>query len=136
MEYKIWDKKESINGVPANKILESNPNWVEADLILIIENGRITRIEDIQIIHANAGGNLFNENDSLEVKAQKMFQHIVNEREEQERIQKEQMPLNERVELLESALMEMAALSAEQEKRNKESEETILKLTQIAGGTK
>ncbi|AQT85701.1 hypothetical protein ERICIV_00899 [Paenibacillus larvae subsp. larvae] len=47
MEYTIWDKKESINGVPAKKVLESNPHWVDADLILIIENGRITRIEEL-----------------------------------------------------------------------------------------
>ncbi|QHZ50934.1 hypothetical protein [Paenibacillus larvae] len=128
MEYTIWDKKESINGVPAKKVLESNPHWVDADLILIMENGRITRIEDIQIINANAGGNLFDENDSLEVKAQKVFEHIVKEREEQENAEAHpDSPVPEqRIRDLEEAL----------NKQKEDMDKAIMELTFALGGAK
>jgi hypothetical protein len=128
MEYTIWDKKESINGVPVKKVLESNPHWVDADLILIIENGRITRIEDIQIINANAGGNLFDENDSLEVKAQKVFDHIVKEREEQENAQNhpESPVAEQRIRDLEEAL----------NKQKEDMDKAIMELTIALGGQK
>ncbi|MEC0184969.1 hypothetical protein P4H28_00400 [Paenibacillus larvae] len=128
MEYKIWGKKESINGVPANRVLESNPHWVDADLILIIENGRITRIEDIQIINANAGGNLFDENDSLEVKAQKVFDHIVKEREEQENAEShpDSPAAEQRIRGLEEALS----------KQKEDMDKAIMELTFALGGAK
>jgi len=128
MEYTIWDKKESINGVLANKVLESNPHWVDADLILIMENGRITRIEDIQIINANAGGNLFDKNDSLEVKAQKVFDHIVKEREEQENSEShpDSPAAEKRIRDLEEALG----------KQKEELDKAIMELTFALGGAK
>ncbi|MDT2240450.1 hypothetical protein P7H22_09045 [Paenibacillus larvae] len=124
----MGQKKSSINGVPANKVLESNPHWEDADLILITENGRITRIEDIQIINANAGGNLFEENDSLEVKAQKVFEHIVKEREEQENAEAHpDSPVPEqRISDLEEAL----------NKQKEDMDKAIMELTLALGGKK
>ncbi|MEV2908748.1 hypothetical protein ABNF65_08825 [Paenibacillus larvae] len=128
MEYIIWNKKDSINGVPAKKVLESNPHWVDEDLILIMENGRVTRIEDIQIINANAGGNLFDKNDSLEVKAQKVVEHIVKQREEQENSESHpDSPVPEqRIRDLEEAL----------NKQKEDMDKAIMELTFALGGAK
>lgn len=53
MEYKIWDKKESINNVSAEEVLNSMPELKNSDVILLIQNNRVTNIEDKDVLISN-----------------------------------------------------------------------------------
>lgn len=45
MNCRIWDKQESINGVPASAIFESMPETINGEVILLEKNGIVTNIE-------------------------------------------------------------------------------------------
>lgn len=73
MEYKIWDKKESINNVSAEEVLNSMPELKNADVILLIQNNRVTNIEDKDVLISN-----LNLDSSLSIQevAEKYIQHL------------------------------------------------------------
>lgn len=73
MEYKIWDKKESINNVGAEEVLNSMPELKDADVILLIQNNRVTNIEDKDVLISNL--NLDSNLNAQEV-AEKYIQHL------------------------------------------------------------
>lgn len=52
MKVKIWDKRESINGVSANEILEKSKEWNAVNEIILIEDdyGNITNMENPQTL--------------------------------------------------------------------------------------
>lgn len=50
MKYKIWDKKESINGVDASYVIETHHIKEEDEVFLIIEGGRVVAIEMANVI--------------------------------------------------------------------------------------
>lgn len=73
MEYKIWDKKESINNVSAEEVLNYMPELKNADVILLIQNNRVTNIEDKDVLISNL--NLDSDLSVQEV-AEKYIQHL------------------------------------------------------------
>lgn len=50
-----WDKKSPINGIEADVILKSNPLFVNANIYLVINEGRVERIENVDTIRRNLG---------------------------------------------------------------------------------
>ncbi len=50
-----WDKVSSINGVLAERVLNSNPSYANAEIYLIKNNNRVERIENVSIIRSNTG---------------------------------------------------------------------------------
>lgn len=48
-----WDKKSSINGIAAERVLESNPSFAMANIYLVKNGNRVERIEDVEIIRSN-----------------------------------------------------------------------------------
>lgn len=102
MEYKIWDKKESINNISAEEVLNSMPELKNVDVILLIQNNRVTNIEDkdVLISNLNLDGNL-----SVEEVAEKYIQHL------EELEKKETLTYSELLEQytnLESCVLELA----------------------------
>ncbi len=73
MEYKIWDKKESINNVSAEEVLNSMPELKNSDVILLIQNNRVTNIEDKDVLISNLN---LDSNLSAEEVAEKYIQHL------------------------------------------------------------
>lgn len=56
MKYKLWDKKESINDVSAEIILNSNPIFKSEDVVLIYSDDEfISNMEIISIIKKVSG---------------------------------------------------------------------------------
>ena len=58
LDFKKWDKKESVNGVAARTILSKNARFVNNTIYLVFDKSmpsRILRIEDVNIIRANGG---------------------------------------------------------------------------------
>lgn len=53
---KVWDKKESINGVSAEEYTASTPKWMlNGDVLLIIDDssGMVTQVENVNVLRAN-----------------------------------------------------------------------------------
>ena len=73
MEYKIWDKKESINNVSAEEVLNSMPELKNSDVILLIQNNRVTNIEDKDVLISNLN---LDSNLSAQEVAEKYIQHL------------------------------------------------------------
>lgn len=73
MDYKIWDKKESINNVSAEEVLNSMPELKNSDVILLIQNNRVTNIEDKDVLISNLN---LDDNLSVEEVAEKYIQHL------------------------------------------------------------
>lgn len=48
-----WDKKNPINGIDAERILNSNPSFKAANIYLVLNDAIVERIEDVQTIRAN-----------------------------------------------------------------------------------
>ena len=67
MEFKIWDKKESINGVSASTILSKHTHFKNSEVVLFVENNIVTRIEDINILKNVYG---IEETDALKIAEQ------------------------------------------------------------------
>jgi hypothetical protein len=57
MVTKIWDKKESINGVSAEAYLDGNPLIKETDTVVLvcIDDGTVTQVLNVEIVRANMG---------------------------------------------------------------------------------
>lgn len=54
MKFKIWDKKEEINGVSSSDVLESCPDFRHGEIFLVLDDGgRVTHIEKTEIIKSN-----------------------------------------------------------------------------------
>jgi hypothetical protein len=68
----IWDKESPINGVDAETYLKSNPYMRGVTVFFVKEDGRITRIEDVNILKSVYAL----EGDDTEVAAQ--FEKLVN----------------------------------------------------------
>nr|DAH12592.1 MAG TPA: hypothetical protein [Caudoviricetes sp.] len=105
MEYKIWDKKESINNVSAEEVLNSMPELKNSDVILLIQNNRVTNIEDKDVLISNLN---LDSNLSVQEVAEKYIQHL-EELKKQEI--KEKLSYNELLEQyvnLESCVLELA----------------------------
>ena len=73
MNYKIWDKKENINGISAEDVLKSMPELRTVDVILILQNGRVTNIENKDILIANLNLDI---NLSAEEVAERYIEHL------------------------------------------------------------
>ena len=55
---KIWDKKESINGVSAEDYISNSPVWMlNGDVILIVDDttGVVTQIQNVNQLRVNLG---------------------------------------------------------------------------------
>lgn len=105
MEYKIWDKKESINNVSAKEVLNSMPELKNTDVILLIQNNRVTNIEDKDVLISNLN---LDSNLSVQEVAEKYIQHL-EELKKQEI--KEKLSYNELLEQyvnLENCILELA----------------------------
>lgn len=54
MKFKIWDKKEKINGVSAIDVIENCPDFKYGEIFLVLDDGgRVTHIEKTDIIKSN-----------------------------------------------------------------------------------
>ncbi|WP_238948868.1 hypothetical protein [Clostridium sp. YIM B02569] len=55
IKIKIWDKKESINGVSAEDFIKNSPAWfINGDILLIIDDnsGLVQQVENINQLRA------------------------------------------------------------------------------------
>lgn len=105
MDYKIWDKKESINNVNAEEVLNSMPELKDTDVILILQNNRVTNIEDKNILISNLNLDV---NLSVEEVAEKYIQYLEEVKKQEI---KETLSYNELLEQytnLESCVLELA----------------------------
>lgn len=50
---KKWDKKSPINGVAAEVVLNANPSFKESNIYLILNDGRVERMENVATIRNN-----------------------------------------------------------------------------------
>ena len=105
MEYKIWDKKESINNVSAAEVLSSMPELKNADVILLIQNNRVTNIEDKDVLISNL--NLDSDLNAQEV-AEKYIQHLEELKKQEIKEKLSYSELLEQYTNLENCILELA----------------------------
>lgn len=82
--YKIWDKQESINGIEAELVIESNRIHPDDEIFLIEDNGRVIAIETVSIIKS-----VYNLDSSLN--AEQVAEEYLRINKEQEESKKEQI---------------------------------------------
>lgn len=114
MKYKIWNKKDKINGVNAEYVLESHNIKDSDEIFLVIDNyGNVTEIQFVRIIKSNLKLDV-----SLSAEETAQAYIDLKEKKEEEEI-KEQINLeeqNKKIEILESQnstiLFELANIKA------------------------
>lgn len=100
---KIWNKKESINGVDAETVLKSTPQFANEEVILIINDvsGMVTNIELPSILRGNLG--LSKDLSTLEV-GQAYVKHL---EEQQKKVVVAKESDEKRIENLENTILQM-----------------------------
>ena len=121
---KIWDKKESINGVSAKDFLDSSPFFKTCNEIILIcnEDGTVTNVESATILRDRL--KLDNLTSTLEVgkkyeqylgdQNNKIEEQHKNEKTDIERLQQENKQMKEELENTQKSLAEMMNLIAMQ----------------------
>lgn len=98
MMYKIWNKKDKINGVDADRILASLGIKPDDEVFLILDNDSVHHIEISRIIKSVYG---MDENLSVDEVAEEYIRIKENEKLQNEINAKESEDLSERVATLE-----------------------------------